>query len=47
MVTAEDAVVVIELTRPTHGLTVFAVVLASMASEMKTLIGNYVGRTSG
>ena len=43
---ADDAMVVSELTRPTGGLTVFAVVLATMASEMRTLIDKYIGSSS-
>ena len=35
-----------ELTRPAGGLTVFAVVLATMASEMRTLIDKYIGSSS-
>ena len=34
---------VIKLIRLASGLTVFAVALATMACEMRTLIGNYIG----
>ena len=38
--------VVSELTRPASGLTGFAVVLATMASELRTLIDKYIGSSS-
>ena len=43
---ADDALVVSQLTNPADGLTVFAVVLATMASEMRTLIDKYIGSSS-